>query len=732
MYLISASGNIVFTGTKQSDLTENLLSGKLKNSGLGKLFTQALKGYAIADFEPYAPAKGEQTAFIGAPVISYGETIGVVVLQLPTDKINAIVQRRSGLSASGENYLVGKGADGITALRSERVVKKAKIGKTKSGKYINKALAGKQGFAIKTGSSGLVELTGYFPIKIKGLDWALMASVSLEEVLAGQLNEKKQGFFDNYMKINGYYDVFLIHPDGNIFYSVSKEADYQTNIINGQYKDSSLGKAVRKSLQTKQHSLSDFESYAPSNGAPAAFIVQPVMDNNQTVELLLAIQIPQEKINAIMQERTGMGESGETYLVGSDKKMRSDSFNDPQARSMKDSFAGSVKDNGVDTEAVALSANGKTSNKIIQNYKDTMVLSSFTPFDYHGFFAWSVIGEIDLAEVRKPINNLIRFILIISLVIAVLIIVLAIFLAIGISSPMVKGVNFASTIAKGDLTDRLDVDQKDEIGKLANALRIMQEKLRDIVGQVKSSASNISQGTSQLNESIQSLSSGASEQAASVEQTSSSLEQISANVNQNADNAKQTEKMAESVAVKAQEGGAAVKETVQAMRDIADKIGIVEDIAYQTNLLALNAAIEAARAGEHGKGFAVVAAEVRKLAGRSEEAAGEISTLAKNSVSVSETAGNLLDEIVPSIQKTADLVQEITASSEEQANGINEINHAMTQLDTITQNNSALSEELSSTAEEMNSQALAMEDLMKFFTLNAGKNPNFPKETSHH
>jgi len=273
--------------------------------------------------------------------------------------------------------------------------------------------------------------------------------------------------------------------------------------------------------------------------------------------------------------------------------------------------------------------------------------------------------------------------------------------------------DIAKTIAQGNLA--ITLKENTNPNTLYGATSVMQEKLIEIVSSIKSSASNISQGSSQLNESVQSLSSGASEQAASVEETSSSLEQMSANVNQNADNAKQTEKMAETVAEQAKEGGEAVKETVVAMKNIAEKIGIIEDIAYQTNLLALNAAIEAARAGDHGKGFAVVAAEVRKLAGRSEEAAGEISSLAKNSVSVSETAGNLLDEIVPSIQKTADLVQEITASSEEQATGINEINGAMTQLDTVTQNNAALSEELASTAEEMNSQALEMEEMIDFF-----------------
>ncbi|MFK5891890.1 MAG: methyl-accepting chemotaxis protein, partial [Pseudomonadota bacterium] len=314
-------------------------------------------------------------------------------------------------------------------------------------------------------------------------------------------------------------------------------------------------------------------------------------------------------------------------------------------------------------------------------------------------------------------ENTVSGIYIASIITIILGILISILVARSIVSPLLKTLPSIKKMSVGDLTEEITLKQKDEIGQLANAMETMREQLFNIVSDVQSAANNISQGSSQLSQSVQDLSSGASEQAASVEETSSSLEQMSANVNQNADNAKQTEKMAESVAVQAQDGGKAVKETVSAMKNIADKIGIIEDIAYQTNLLALNAAIEAARAGEHGKGFAVVAAEVRKLAGRSEEAAGEISTLAKNSVSVSEKAGDLLDEIVPSIQKTADLVQEITASSEEQATGINEINTAMTQLDTVTQNNAALSEELASTAEEMNSQALAMEDMMSFFNI---------------
>ncbi|MBT4075766.1 MAG: hypothetical protein HOE78_04210, partial [Gammaproteobacteria bacterium] len=308
-------------------------------------------------------------------------------------------------------------------------------------------------------------------------------------------------------------------------------------------------------------------------------------------------------------------------------------------------------------------------------------------------------------------------------------IVVSLIIGIGIAIVVSKGVlkqvggepeaieDIAKEIANGNLSLHFTARESQDASGIFSAMIDMSDKLRDIVTTVISSANNISQGSSQLSESVQNLSSGASEQAASVEETSSALEEMSANVNQNADNAKQTEKMAESASHQAKEGGEAVEETVTAMKDIADKIGIIEDIAYETKILALNAAIEAARAGEHGKGFAVVAAEVRKLAGNSEVAANEISALAKSSVSVSEKAGSLLKEMVPTIAKTADLVQEITAASEEQSTGINEINGAMTQLDTVTQNNAALSEELASTAEEMNSQAISLEDMMTFFNI---------------
>jgi len=306
------------------------------------------------------------------------------------------------------------------------------------------------------------------------------------------------------------------------------------------------------------------------------------------------------------------------------------------------------------------------------------------------------------------------------------------FITRGITRPLNEAVNVANQLAAGDLTARIEVNSKDETGMLLTAMKDMVEKLSQIIGEVRGSADALSSASEEVSATAQSMSQASSEQAASVEETSASIEQMSASINQNSENAKVTDGMASQAAKQATEGGEAVKSTVAAMKQIAGKIGIIDDIAYQTNLLALNAAIEAARAGEHGKGFAVVAAEVRKLAERSQVAAQEISQVAGSSVELAERAGKLLDEIVPAINKTSDLVQEITAASEEQSAGAAQVNAAVGQLNQVTQQNASSSEELAATSEEMSSQAEQLQQLMAFFKVEAGAVATGKKAKSMH
>jgi len=296
------------------------------------------------------------------------------------------------------------------------------------------------------------------------------------------------------------------------------------------------------------------------------------------------------------------------------------------------------------------------------------------------------------------------------------------FVARNLSRPIVGAVGVATEISSGDLRSEVDarlLARTDEIGTLAGALKTMRENLSGVIEEVMTAANQVTAGSQQLSDTAQQMSQGATEQAASVEEISSSMEEMTSNIRQNAENALQTEKIAQLSASTAEEGGRAVEATVQAMREIAAKIGIIEEIARSTNMLALNASIEAARAGEYGKGFAVVASEVGKLAERSQKEAGSISKLSIESVTIAEKAGSTITAMIPDIKRTAELVQEISASSSEQNSGAGQINAAILQLDKVVQQNASASEESASMSEELASQAEQMQATMGYFKTQA-------------
>lgn len=331
---------------------------------------------------------------------------------------------------------------------------------------------------------------------------------------------------------------------------------------------------------------------------------------------------------------------------------------------------------------------------------------------------WSFCMAVPVNEALAQANQLFYKALIIGIIGLIILGIIIFFLANALTRPILSGIDFAKKIADGNLNTTIQETSQDEIGQLINSLNQMAGKLKTMVETIQDGAHNIVNASQEISKGSQQLSQGASHQASSAEEVSTSMEQMFSNIQQNTDNAQKTEHISRKISEGIHVFSDSAKQSLNSVKLIADKITIINDIAFQTNLLSLNAAVEAARAGEHGKGFAVVAAEVRKLAERSKIAAEEISKISKDSLKAIKDSQTMMDELFPEIQKSMQLVNEISSASMEQTSGVQLVNNAIQDLNKVIQQNAAFSEEIATNAEELASQSEQLKEAVMYFKIN--------------
>ena len=509
-----------------------------------------------------------------------------------------------------------------------------------------------------------------------------------EQMAQDQVAPDAHAFYTQFKELGEYYDLFLINADGYVFYSIEHEPDYQTSLKDGPYANSNLGDLFRKVTNSRQAEIVDFAQYLPSKNAPAAFIGQPILNTTGDVTMVVALQLSIDHLNLVMKERSGLGETGETYLVGPDQLMRSDSYLDPMNHTVIASFANPEKGR-VDTVASNAALAGDSGTQVVIDYNGNPVLSSYAPLKIKDV-TWALLSEIDEAEASAPVAAMRTRLLIVVAVTIVLIVIVASWLSLSLLRPIREMTDHIDALAegRGDLSVKLTVRTNDEIATLERRLNDFLDKIHTVVSSVVQTTRVIDDATVCVSKSVEKTTTGADRQHEDSRVASLAIEELTASVQAIATSTAEARVASDHAYREIHEGMAVTEKTVDVIEslshevadaaDVIEKLNeqsksistvleVIQGIAEQTNLLALNAAIEAARAGDAGRGFSVVADEVRNLAARTQSSTQQIHDIieelqqqARRSVTVMNSGKKSADKGVEHVKHTGEYFQRIT------------------------------------------------------------------------
>jgi len=658
LYLIGAkNGHVMYSVKKGKELGSNLAYGPYKEEGLARVWRKVLekREVAIEDFSPYAPANGDQVMFMGAPVLGRdGSLKAVVAVRVPHREYVNIVHVREGMGETGETYIIGRN-NGAMSFRSSTQTageknKLYKIGYELDLPYWRRAMSGQSNEEVFTDSLGQMVMVSYDPLDIPGLDWALISKINLDEAIAPTLDGEKKDYFENYVSRTGYEDLLLINPNGYVFYSVGKNSDHKTNLLEGRFRDTNLGKLIKDVMATGQAGMADFEPYEPAQNKPESFIARPVVHGGE-VELVVALRLPLKEINSVMQESTGMGDTGESYLVGPDKLMRSDSRLDQEYHTVEASFANPERGK-VDTQAVREALSGKDGVEIIKDYRNQHVLSAYEPLGPAEGVNWALMAEIDEAEALAPVRTMATWVLGIGVLAAIIVLAVGVFMARSIANPIIRLAEVAAKISERDLTQKVEIHSNDEIGILGETFNTMVENLRQMVDRIRGASSSVASAADEIAAATSQVGKGAQSQASAADETSSTMEEMSAqiqnvaksadglasNVDETTSSIQQMGTTAEGVAKSAEAMASNVGETSSTIEQMITTIEKTAKNAEQADTLSQQARDEAGSGGE----AVMNTVEGMKSIG---EMMNNISGVIQNLGSRSEAIGSIVETI---------------------------------------------------------------------------------------